>query len=131
MTDFLHMLLSASFHGSIVILAVLLLRLVLKKSPKKYICLLWLLAGIRLLLPIPIRSDLSLQPSVTLPGVELTGLPWAAVIPWLWAAVALGFGVYSFLSYRRLKHRVREAVKIRGGWESDRIDTALTAISWA
>ena len=125
MAAFLNLLLTASFHGSVVILAVLLLRLVLKKSPKKYICLLWLLAGIRLLLPIPVRSDLSLQPSVTLPTAELTGLPWAAVIPWLWAAVALGFGIYSFRSYRKLKMRVREAVRIRGGWESDRIDTAF------
>ena len=33
-------ILSASFHGSIVILAVMLLRLVLRKAPKKFIC--WL-----------------------------------------------------------------------------------------
>lgn len=37
-------ILTASFHGSIVILAVMLLRLMLKKTPRKYICLLWLLA---------------------------------------------------------------------------------------
>ena len=55
--------LTASFHGSIVILAVMLLRLVLKKAPRKYICLLWLLAGLRLLMPFQIQSDLSLQPS--------------------------------------------------------------------
>ena len=52
-------ILTASFHGSIVIL----LRLVLKKTPRKYICLLWLLAGLRLLMPFQIQSDLSLQPS--------------------------------------------------------------------
>ena len=56
-------ILTASFHGSIVILAVMLLRLVLKKTPRKYICLLWLLAGLRLLMPFQIQSDLSLQPS--------------------------------------------------------------------
>ena len=39
-------ILTASFHGSIVILAVMLLRLVLKKTPRKYICLLWLISGI-------------------------------------------------------------------------------------
>ena len=53
-------ILTASFHGSIVILAVMLLRLVLKKTPRKYI---WLLAGLRLLMPFQIQSDLSLQPS--------------------------------------------------------------------
>ena len=35
MTQFLTNLLTASFHGSIVILAVILLRLILKKAPKK------------------------------------------------------------------------------------------------
>ena len=57
MAQFLNNLLTASIHGSIVILAVILLRLILRKTPKKYICLLWLLAGIRLLMPIEIRSD--------------------------------------------------------------------------
>lgn len=53
---------TASFHGSIVIAAVILLRLLLKKAPKKFLCFLWLLAGIRLLMPFEIRSELSLQP---------------------------------------------------------------------
>ena len=39
-------ILTAGFHGSIVIAAVILLRLVLKKTPRKYICMLWLLAGL-------------------------------------------------------------------------------------
>ena len=56
-------ILTASFHGSIVIAAVLILRLVLRKAPKKYICYLWLLAGLRLLMPFQIQSDLSLQPA--------------------------------------------------------------------
>lgn len=55
---------SASVHGSIVILAVLLLRLVLKKAPKQYACLLWLLATLRLLMPFQIESNLSLQPQL-------------------------------------------------------------------
>lgn len=62
MTDVFQNILTASFHGSIVILVVMALRLLLKKTPKKYLCLLWLLAGIRLLMPFEIRSGLSLQP---------------------------------------------------------------------
>ena len=46
MAQFLNNLLTASIHGSVVILAVILLRLVLRKTPKKYICLLWLKAQI-------------------------------------------------------------------------------------
>ena len=45
MAQFLQNLLIASLHGSVVILAVLLLRAVLWKTPKKFICLLWLLAA--------------------------------------------------------------------------------------
>ena len=56
-------MLNASFYGSVVILAVLLLRLVLKKAPRAAICLLWVLAGIRLVLPFTIESSLSLQPA--------------------------------------------------------------------
>jgi len=113
MMGFLGNLLTASIHGSVVILAVILLRLILRKTPKKYICLLWLLAGIRLLMPIEIRTELSLQPEVALPVAELSGVAWTAVLPWIWAAVACGFGIYSLVSYVRLKRQVREAARIR------------------
>ena len=43
MAQFLNNLLTASIHGSVVILAVILLRLILRKTPKKYICLLWII----------------------------------------------------------------------------------------
>lgn len=172
--------LTASFHGSIVIAAVLVLRLALKKTPKKFLCLLWLLAGIRLLMPFEIRSDLSLQPAVedipyvaeirqeepvpetrpqqsdypvrpTDPAVpeyipegyyemvlgqsepenriekapEKASPDWLSLIPWVWLAVACCFGVYTIFSYITLKVRVRDAIKISGGWESDRIETAF------
>ena len=121
MAQFMSNLVTAGIHGSVVILAVILLRLVLRKTPKKYICLLWLLAGIRLLMPIEIRSDLSLQPEFALP-VDLN-LP--AILLWVWGVVAICFGIYSLTSYVKLKNKVREAIRIRGGWESDRIDTAF------
>ena len=120
MAQFMSNLLTASIHGSIVILAVILLRLLLRKTPKKYICLLWLLAGIRLLMPIEIRSDLSLQPEFALPNWNLP-----ALLPWVWGIIAICFGIYSLVSYMKLKAQVREAVRIRGGWECDKIDTAF------
>ncbi len=63
MTALFYAVLKASFQGSIVILAVLALRLVLRKAPKSLFCLLWLLAGLRLALPFEIQSSLSLQPN--------------------------------------------------------------------
>lgn len=63
MTSIFQSVLTASFYGSIVILAVLVLRLILRKAaPKKYLCYLWVLVGIRLLMPFDIQSDFSLQP---------------------------------------------------------------------
>ena len=125
MTFFLNNLIQASIYGSIVILAVILLRLLLLNTPKKFICLLWLLAGIRLLMPIEIRSDLSLQPVISLSQEAVWNSSWSAVIPWIWSIVAVCFGIYSILSYRNLKNKVVDAVRIRGGWESDRIETAF------
>lgn len=125
MERFLENLFTASIHGSILIFAVLLLRLVLLKTPKKYICYLWLLAGIRLLLPIEIRSDLSLQPEFTLSFAKISSLKWAAVLPWVWAVIAACFAIYSLISYLKLKNQVRDAIRIRGGWESNKIETAF------
>ena len=62
MTEVFYAIAKASFQGSIVILAVLILRLLLKRAPKSIFCLLWLLAGLRLALPFEIQSPFSLQP---------------------------------------------------------------------
>ena len=62
MVALLKSLLTMSLSGSIVILLVLALRLVLKKAPARLVCLLWLLVGLRLVLPLHIESDFSLQP---------------------------------------------------------------------
>ena len=122
MAAFLQTVLTTSFHGSIVILAVLLLRLVLKKAPKKFICLLWMLAGIRLLLPVPIESAYSLQPQ----GIQIV-IPASlkTVVTVVWLLLAAAIGIYSVGSYMHLRRKVFDAVKIPGGWESDRIETAF------
>jgi len=179
-------ILTASFHGSILITAVIALRLLLRRAPKKYICTLWLLAGLRLLMPFELQSSLSLQPDAaprlptqtaaapvqtvpngTAPDPFLTdpavapspslapiqsapaaippaeaessgdALPhpaspassiWAAMVqavPWVYFGVMSCFLLYSVYSYLHLKSLVRDAVRVRGGWESDRIETAF------
>lgn len=62
MADFLRNLLTAGIGGSILIAVVIPLRWLLRRAPKKYICLLWLLAAVRLVLPFQMESNLSLQP---------------------------------------------------------------------
>ena len=59
---FLH-LLNMSITAGWLVLAVVVLRLLLKKAPKAISCLLWAFVAIRLLLPFSIESVLSLIPS--------------------------------------------------------------------
>ena len=166
--------LTASFHGSIVILVVILLRVLLRKAPRKFICFLWLLAGLRLLMPFEIQSSLSLQPmpetaqvqqwqpsaapdpapretfpeppaqrqeaqlpqasenpislvTTAKPTAERPkpALNWKGLIPYVWLGVAACFGFYTIYAYLSLKYKVREAVKIRGGFECEGIETAF------
>ena len=120
MIRFCQNLLTASIHGSVVILAVMLLRLLLKKTPRKYICFLWMLAGIRLLMPISVQSAFSLQPtSIRLPAIS-SQLVWI-----VWGCVAALIVAVSLLAYLRLQKQVKGAAKVRGGYESDQIETAF------
>lgn len=79
--ELLTKLLNMSFAGSAVILLVLVLRLFLKKAPKRYSCALWILVLIRLVWPFTIPSPLSLLPV----NVEaLVEIPMEeGTIPWL------------------------------------------------
>lgn len=56
-------LLILSVQAGFLILATIVIRGVFKKIPRKYICLLWCMAAIRLLLPTSIESDYSLVPT--------------------------------------------------------------------
>lgn len=115
-------LLTASVSGSIVILAVLVLRLVLRKTPKKFICILWMVAGLRLLLPIPLQSRFSLQPpTIRLPQSETLQ---TYLVP-LWCIVAVSLLCASLISYAHLRRQVKNARKIRGGWECEGLETAF------
>lgn len=63
MTKLFLNLLNISVTASFIIIAVLLLRIFLKKFPKNYTCILWGLVALRLALPFNIESAFSLVPS--------------------------------------------------------------------
>ncbi len=63
-----------AFSAGWVVAAVLLLRLLLKKAPRRFHCLLWALVALRLVLPATLQSSLSLQPSAE-PVTQLVILP--------------------------------------------------------
>ena len=56
-------ILNMTITASWLILAVILVRLLLKKAPRRIICLLWVLVAIRLICPVSIESVLSIIPS--------------------------------------------------------------------
>ena len=62
MEDFFLEVVNLSVTASWVIAVVLLLRLLLRPVPKKYVCLLWLVVLFRLLCPVTLESQFSLVP---------------------------------------------------------------------
>lgn len=63
MTDIFLKLLNMSIAASWLVLAVLLLRFILKKAPKWISCLLWGIVALRLVMPFSVQSFFSLIPS--------------------------------------------------------------------
>lgn len=141
MAEFFLSILKTSLSGGVIILLILLLRLVFRQTPKALICLCWMVAILRLLLPIHIEANWSLQPStaaltnrmgyfqvqsdeMTLEGVNFQ--PTAQESPvepergvellQILGAVCFTGSVlmlsYALISYLRLRKRVGEAVRI-------------------
>lgn len=78
-------LVNLSMTAGWLVLAVLALRLLLRRAPKSILCAMWGLVGLRLLCPVSIESPLSLIPSVqTLPETALT-----AAQPEIYSGVAV------------------------------------------
>ncbi len=63
MSNFILRLLQMSAVGGLMVLAVALLRLVLKRAPKWAVLLLWAVVGVRLLCPLFISSHFGMLPS--------------------------------------------------------------------
>ncbi len=61
------------------VLAVLVLRLLLRRAPRRIVCMLWALPGLRLLLPFSIESALSLIPSAETLPPEILYAPVPAI----------------------------------------------------
>lgn len=61
------------------ILAVILARLLLRKAPKRFTCLLWALAAVRLLFPFSVESALSLNPGGEMVPVNITEMQSPAI----------------------------------------------------
>ena len=72
---FLH-LLNMSITAGWLVLAVMVLRLLMKRAPRWMVCLLWVLVAVRLICPVSVESVLSLIPSTeTVPTDVVMGSP--------------------------------------------------------
>lgn len=155
MKDLFACILTVSISGSLLILLTLLIRLVFKKAPKALICVLWLVVFLRMAVPFRLETGWSLRPElpvVTGQDVQLfidaepvlesdipTLIPkhvfegtYSAVVDYLTIAMILWLcgvcviGVYTLISYLRLKFWVREAVqKEKGVHISANVETAF------
>ena len=63
MADIFLKIVNMSISACWIVLAILLFRFVLKKAPKWINCVLWGIAGLRLIMPFSLESALSLIPS--------------------------------------------------------------------
>ena len=122
-----------SISASWLIAALLMLRLLLRKMPKRSVILLWGLVGLRLLIPFSIESRLSLipgnQPGAT-PVVSESGqIPeiWSL----LWLMGVLLFTVYFLMSYWYFLRTLDTAVFLQEKtYQSDRIQAAVVVGLW-
>ena len=108
-----HKLLYMGFSAGWLAVAVLALRRLLRKAPRRVILLLWALLAVRLVCPVSIESPLSLvpQPETVAQSVQLPAEPSAPALDFhperLWlvgASAMLLWGVWGEL---RLRRRVR------------------------
>ncbi len=128
MNDLLTVLFSLSLKSGWAVLAVVLLRFVIKDAPKWTHCLLWSVVGLRLVLPFSVESVLSLVPNrETVESVVLAG-PLDAILPTesfeaentgslavilfgVWIIGAAGLLLYAFVTYIKMYRRVSVSVR--------------------
>ena len=140
-------ILNMSIPASWIAMIVLVLRLCLKRAPKWWNVLLWGLVAVRLMLPVSIESSLSLlpraevvRPAVIAPAVPVGAAPmiggaaavatdtaasslsvWT-ILGWVWLFGVLVLVLYTLVSTLRLRHQVREAVRLQGNiYQSEQV----------
>ena len=138
MQSFFYGLARQSLTAGWMILALLVLRPLLKKAPRAVSCLLWGLAAVRLVFPFSLESRVSLVPQQIAAPVRVTpidptyfagptiqtgapaaaqvfsrGISWREVVPWVWLIGVAVMGIYALVSYLRLAGRVRASVRIK------------------
>ncbi len=136
MNNIFNEILNMSWDASILIIAVIVARLLMRKAPKYFRKLLWGLVGIRLLFPFSVKSVFSLHPgdNISVGGFAMqrsdtqstvsTELEFAEILPFIWIAVGAALLIYGTLSYIRLKFKISNAVRDKNNiYLSEKVDS--------
>ncbi|MGM9604745.1 MAG: M56 family metallopeptidase [Faecousia sp.] len=135
MQPFFYGLARQSLTAGWMILALLLLRPLLKKVPRAFSCLLWALAAVRLVLPFSLESRVSLVPQRIAAPTQITpvvtnlpmaqpsvqaaapaaaqGITWQEALPVLWLVGVAVMVIYALISYIRILSRVSVSIRIK------------------
>ena len=146
-------LVSLSLLANWLIVAVILLRTLLRKAPRRGICMLWAIVALRLILPFSIESPVSMVPMTTtviqeavdttlihpepvpsgavqaqIPetqkAITESSQPQVSVFPIVWCIGLCCMLGYFLFSYIRMRHLVMEAIPERDGiWICDAVTT--------
>lgn len=148
-------ILSVSISGSLLILLTLAVRLIFKKAPKVFICCLWLIVILRMLIPFQLQTSWTLRPELpvvtaqdtqlfidaepvmedkipallpkqTVEGTYFMVVDYLKIAMILWMVGVCVIGIYTLITYLRLKFWVREAtLKEKGVYVSANVETAF------
>ena len=134
MNEFFTQLARQSLTGGWMILALILLRPLIKKLPRWISCLLWALAAVRLVMPFSLESKMSLVPQriaaptqitpiianipMAQPGVQAAApaaaqpFSWQEALPVLWLIGGAVMVIYALVSYIRILKRVQVSIRV-------------------
>ena len=130
-------ILDMTLSSSFLIVAVLIARIILRKSPKIFRKILWGLVALKLIVPFSFESVLSLvphkseyMPQSTVVSSEISNsvtnpaFDWKSVLPYAWVVVATLLLIYAFFSFIKLKAKMSDAVKYQDNiFQSERVES--------
>ena len=142
-----------SLTASWLIVAVMVSRVFLTRTSKSLVCFLWLLVGVRLILPISFESRMSVVPTlepivihqvnevvnigeITVQGITnsyevVTSLDWLSVVSFVWMIGVAVLLVYALYSYWQLHRKVAASIEIgKDIYICDDIDGAFILGIW-
>ena len=146
-------LVSLSLLANWLIVAVIFLRTLLRKAPRRIVCMLWAIVALRLVFPFSIESPVSMVPQTTSVIQETVNTnlihpepvpsgaaqaqipenqgsitdsrqPQVSAFPIVWCIGLCSMLCYFLFSYIRMRHLVMEAIPERAGiWICDAVTT--------